>query len=142
MYAVTSQTTPPPHRKGQPSQAVRLAETQTSGDRRCRVVVSDPAHHVVWKTVPDINCSIYEGSASGVSSRDRHSEGMLTSGETAAGYPPVDRITTFCQSNGSGEVSRVYSCCATCQQHLPVSNISTVSCVHPLLVASYWTRRE
>ncbi|KAI8490904.1 hypothetical protein Bbelb_313230 [Branchiostoma belcheri] len=36
------------------------------------VVVSDPAHHVVWKTVPDVNCSMYEGSAGGVSSRDRH----------------------------------------------------------------------
>ncbi|XP_019617763.1 PREDICTED: neurocan core protein-like [Branchiostoma belcheri] len=37
-----------------------------------KVVVSDPAHHVVWKTVPDVNCSMYEGSAGGVSSRDRH----------------------------------------------------------------------
>ncbi|KAI8508957.1 Transcription activator BRG1 [Branchiostoma belcheri] len=31
-----------------------------------QVVVSDQAHHVVWETVPDVYCSMYESSASGI----------------------------------------------------------------------------
>ncbi|KAI8495443.1 hypothetical protein Bbelb_268980 [Branchiostoma belcheri] len=63
------------------------------------VVVSDQADHVVWGTVPDVSCSMYEGSAGGVSSRDRHSEGMFSCGETAAG----------CAFSGKSHLSRLGS---------------------------------